>query len=1426
MQPMKALIAIDDNAQFRNDVQLNLFENPAENKALLRSYIFSVTGSGTRRVLSAQEVSSADLLNRLVETYTNSRAENRMVAIANYGHGKSHLALALTNYFSKPFDSEEAQIVLQKLEHALNDEATWQRFYDFKDSRGEFLVLRLRGDIPRSVREQFLPELEKALQEHPQTAEVRPPMWHTYAADILRKLTEEEIARANQILADHRLDVPNLIAQVEARMDVRDRCIEALTEAKGMAPNLGAQLSLAESLEWVADELCGEGKPLAGVLVLFDEFSLYIQRYAQGTAVGELQDLLNGVSNRRTKVSFLAFAQHDPLTVADNSSLSAHGRDTLRHQLTRIPEKMALHTLLENVLKAYLRQRPNGWNEFAEDRAIKGALSRAGHIAYEAFEDRYANMLMWAPSGFDEQITKGTFPLHPLTTALLCNLKFQDASGMSDPRTVLGFVMDHLHQKMEETTIVNGLPNWVYPAALVDYFGQNISPDLYPAFQNAIRNLPIGTPREAHKVLKALFLQMASKVKFGRDQQVEFLTEASGIDFDQTKDLLRELSGPTNIIRYDAHLKTYSFWPVNADPGKLERVLSRKMDGLTFDTAALDQLNRKFAELYNNTFRVPIDWGHPDDWAAVQHILTPETFDAIMLKTLAKRFTITSRTIEDGDRGIVIWLLVQNEEEMRWCQESLNPILDEVLSDNTYPPLFVVLPQEEQPDLIRAFQRVLALESFTTAERNDVGMTIYEHETTQANTTLLSEFLRFFGGEPNNYIDLPRTLSSFAAPAGFRSSLHLVQSPNIRSVMLHLYTQGYSNNPKEFFTQYKAASTTRLKKVVTLVAGFLYTGKTTGMKNAISTDSVANDTCTKFLIQRWGMLTSQYELREPNDLRIRRAWSILEETFAPGTKEKKVANTLTKLLNPPNGYDYNTLTLLFTGWFGFHVYDFDLVQNGRKVSKEILNEYLQNSPKDFLVLLKAENIALSRRNPDEDRREIEQIISKTNRSGFQFAQKEAEESLKKLQAFAEDTAYAEREREAASKTAKELHAALTQVKEYGRIVEDIEKVLSFRSDYRELISQLSQIGSLPTVRMISMELQGPEALRAQLLDKIAQEVENQCSTMEAPDEVINVGLNQRQLEILQTNLHKAELLQFDQRINQARQKLSEHAKTLQSKEAEQSVRDRVNGIDINRSTWGQLSTAQIYLNSLTGYSDKLLELRDRKLAQVQQERDDLAKRVNDLPDTVASVQSRHQVNTLRDEWNRLLSRYEDSENADTVRKHIEILTELRSFFEQVERLPSRPDNPKDVVLFSNQVQAIQEQYVGLLKEAQHTALKRAEQGYLEAVEQKQSAAIQRLNQSQQRIQNAGKLSAREVSELQAQLASPPEFLPDSHFSLLEDLRNDLQQQLEENAMLQIETAFRKIADKKRRQECVDRLSAILHEESTPFWERWGKKEPS
>ena len=89
-----------------------------------------------------------------------------MVLIANYGHGKSHLALVLTNYFSKPNTSEEMHIIQEKIGKVIDTPPQASLFREFRQSHQEFLVIRLRGDVPSTLREQFIVQIEQAFKKN------------------------------------------------------------------------------------------------------------------------------------------------------------------------------------------------------------------------------------------------------------------------------------------------------------------------------------------------------------------------------------------------------------------------------------------------------------------------------------------------------------------------------------------------------------------------------------------------------------------------------------------------------------------------------------------------------------------------------------------------------------------------------------------------------------------------------------------------------------------------------------------------------------------------------------------------------------------------------------------------------------------------------------------------------------------------------------------------------------------------------------------------------------------------------------------------------------------------------------------------------------------------------------------------------------
>jgi len=246
------IVSIDDDAQFRNDVQLSAYDDPVTNLTLLKSYLFSGTPPKSSAVVN-NDVSPVQLLNHIIDEYMVSRPQlrhNRMVVIANYGHGKSHLALALANYFGRKPESEEVQRLLAKVRNASGETGISQRIQQFKQNRGTFLVIRLRGDHPISLREQFLRALDSAIDEHPETQGKRPNFWYTEAERILSNFTPTEREQADAYLSrDHTMDTELLLRKLRERKEVYDLTIDTIAHVKGIIPNLNGQISLKQVMD-------------------------------------------------------------------------------------------------------------------------------------------------------------------------------------------------------------------------------------------------------------------------------------------------------------------------------------------------------------------------------------------------------------------------------------------------------------------------------------------------------------------------------------------------------------------------------------------------------------------------------------------------------------------------------------------------------------------------------------------------------------------------------------------------------------------------------------------------------------------------------------------------------------------------------------------------------------------------------------------------------------------------------------------------------------------------------------------------------------------------------------------------------------------------------------------------------------------------
>jgi len=1422
---LKDIVELDTKGEFHSDVQLSDYDKPSLNLSLLQSYIFSTSVPGTFGA-STQAVAALDLLDHLMKAFQYEKFENRFVAIANYGHGKSHLALVLANYFARPATSPEARTIFERIDHALNQPAKAQRYREFKEERGEFLVLRLRGDDPRPLREQFFRAFKRALTEHEQTRSAELPFWTRQATEYLRNLTAEQLQQANDYLQRHALDVPALIQEIEEYREQAFDCYVKLFMHlnHGVRPDLEGHVSLREAIEWAVSEFCGDRGPLAGLLVLFDEFSLYIQRYARDRAVGELQDLLQGIEDHRRKAAFLAFAQHDPDEVARQTLHGGQLLQNLQKELGRLPKRFALYSLMESVLDSYLKQTPDSWEQLLANHEVRGQiLGEATEVAWDTFSKHYDEELGWTYEKFRDVVTKGCFPLHPMTTALLCHLKMQQGEDIGAARTVLGFVRDQLDSRAEHPAVIKGRVNWVLPIALVDYFQHRLAGDLptmYQSYVAAMHNLEQVLGDEAtdvhRSVLKALLLQEVGRLPLRR-KQVELLAHLSGLDSRDVLTALKELSD-LNIIQYDPIHKLNRFWPVGTDPRRLEEAIREESDRLALEPAALiEELNRLFRSdpLYEfGSVKVDIEWGHTDDWAAQEVIIAPE------FMTITQSFALNAGRLQEGSRGVVAWLLLRDESERDALHELARSYVEEQGavsgSKETPLPVIAIIPKEPVPELESIFIRLKALEAVGRRKNllEEIGQQTYKQELDRTKAEL-GRTLRQLRGNTEHIWDIRRSPGQIVVPQAYQAAVAANgYGLSIKNVLKQLYEMAYRIRPPEFFTQYPALPTkgqNKLRLAVKTVARNLLHDR---IGSALSgMDNVAKDLCEKYLAKKWGMLTpswgalSPYALQKPTSLKLQPAWDLLDRTFAPGVQDARLSEVIPKLLNPPYGFDYNTAMLLLCGWIGYHRSELLLSLRGERIGLTKLEEQIDTikSAGDFLNWAYQNALALSRRDPDAAQQEMQSIRARIIKKQ-PFSQVEASEALQALDEFATQEKQPSDMRQQAAEAAGRLRKALEAAQRYDQEVQQILANLEHLHEVSDLLKQRQSLADLVIDDLVTVTQPAIGEIEQRILDQLEQAVEVERRRVEGLADITLVGALEHRLHTLKGQLEKQGLALLAQRVAELEDTLQKRIALLKAAEQEAAIKKEIEAMTVDTGLI-RLYNYRQRLRQMQLVSPEAKQARDKKLEAIQREIDKLEAFAGSVTEHVRNVD----LSDLQQVQKRIISgqnRYAGTEHEEKLAQALAYLETLQQFYAEVHALKQLPlRSPQDVQNAEARLGEIEASFGQSLSNVHREALTQVRKSIADQVEAARQEAIRWLEMRARELES----DKVPLGDLQRKLERPPAFLPADHQAHLDSLRARVQERLEQDHIAKIEALFQSLGAEKRK-ECLNRLLQLVAEE--------------
>lgn len=1239
---IRDVVKASSSSEFRNDIQLAHYWTE-HNLELVKGYIFT-------RNAAAGKKSAIDLLKLLCDAYTPGRNPNRFVFIATYGHGKSHFALALANFFGQPSDSLESEAILFRIKHAINDQGFAGYFDTFKRNHAPFLVLILSGTDPQDLTTQFFHSVEAALQQRSGGDQIELPFWYKGAESFLDRIDGVGRRTADEFLGQRSLDLDTLVDRVR-RQDASsyDACRELHQHLYGTIPNFGASLSLKDGVAWISDHLCGPGKAYGGLLILFDEFSAFVRDYAlrMNTLPGTpLQDLLDGVDSRREKTAFVAFSQHDPETVARNTLPDTQRLSSLQIQLNRLPtaQRLHLHSSLEEVLDAYLRQDNVSWKQLQRDSGFFSAICEASDLAHALFADRYERALNWSTEHFQKLVAQGAFPLHPMTTALLCTVDLQETAN---PRSVLGFVLKSLDELREQPASHGGIPTWIFPTALVDYFRDMLGAGDWHDYVDALKQA--GGPdssSDEQAVLKAMLLQIAAHVSTRRIGYPLAIRHFAGLPRRQEAEGALQRLAQRSVIRHDATQNLYMFWPAGRGANVVEGLLARRLAGKVLDAPMLPKLEQllRTQDLLKSV-PVQVRWGHSEDWKADQLLCVHDVLNPLWLRDRIVEHLVWRCDGVERSRGLVIWLLAHTPDAVVSYRESAGTLLQVAAALNA-APVVLMRPRTPRPDFIRLLLRAYVLDQFGNQEKAEAGQDQYK-----AVVELNFQQIK------NEWKQIEREAEREVATE-FRGRLLAVNPTTLDRLLEEVYAMAYAEGPKRWFTQYKISQTT-LRSAVNLVIRHLI-DNSLDVPHALSQQTVAKEIVEQFLRSEWGIVGGDSRIKSPREgAKVYSVWQALDEHFAPRKGSIRVKAMLEKLLNAPYGFDPYTVMLVFAAWFGHYRHDLEVSHSG---SLTTLGRLFENakSPKDMLGLLN--EAAIKRRDVDEMKEKVARLIRRLDSDTL--SQQEATESIVLLEEYVHRGT-----REFADEAVgsiEKIKAALDQAIRYDKQAQKLLQSSESENNLSKLYADLIGVGMLPMLARVAASQPSADVIQKRLVDRIAIVVKEECARHEQLKNISEFSLKQKHLQGIFSLLEKAGLGELQTKAKAALTQLESSRKALEAKEAEKATIARIEALPA-RGALCEMGKTLAEIQSLDLQSEEAKRAANKKITSISSAMQGLRDLARALTTRVSTVTTRANLRALQNELHRIASAFAGSEEEAAISAAIQRCAELEQSFEEQER---------------------------------------------------------------------------------------------------------------------------------------------------------------
>lgn len=739
---------LTDIIQFRGDrlfhgaVSLDwLWTNPELSLAATEAYIFhgpcyhgvDQQDIGTAHGHSLQD--TATFARSILRRCHGLEEEPFTLAIAGYGTGKSHLALAMANLLQQP-QGELAETLFARIKDADSSIGAEVRAI-VKEEPRPFLVVALNGmqnfDLTAELTRQILVQICARDLDTRALDDLRPRF--RQAAAIVKFASNEMAGKLIEACGVDSVD------QIVEGLNKQDEGVYAkvqeLFEAEGIPIRAFGGESVKDVIDVAVREYCGEGKLFAGMVILFDEFGRYTEFAtirSQIAGSGVLQDLFEGIQGNSGHVTFVGFIQFELNAYVQR--VAPEFKNEILRYVSRYQTaiKSYLSTNLETLVASLIEKKDQVLldNWFHKDESRKNSQQIA--LKLHRWFPQSQNHRLWTDEErFHQVICKGCWPLSPYSMWLLFHLT--SAGKHLQERSALALLGESLQRVYQME--LPGVDSWAL--CPIDLWSDALQEELLAseelgqqgsithAYASAISKYGAQLSQSGTRILRSIVL--AAKIGLyveTRNEATHAIAELTGIPQIKVSKILKQLQDEYNVIEWDVNFNQFDILGDAVPRSQFIAYLRQKIGGGYDDQAKaslfatrsqewcglLANLDCDFAEENRISTR---EWQFQAVTTQLQHLETQLKFG---LEEWKNAIAI------DDHKGLVFYCYVEPGRDSDATALEVRKLIRRVEKEAGFSPapVFVAILCDEEGELGRALaEMAVLLEGISEEDRAKFG---------------------------------------------------------------------------------------------------------------------------------------------------------------------------------------------------------------------------------------------------------------------------------------------------------------------------------------------------------------------------------------------------------------------------------------------------------------------------------------------------------------------------------------------------------------------------------------------------------------------------------------------------------------------------------------------------------------------------------